>query len=136
MLTQKKYTIYILVFLLITIGWLEDRHLQAMLDEALVSSKAMPLSQYPEFVSAKLLPLAQFVENFQIKNGRLPTNEEFEEWSNDHFSQQGAWYYYEKPIFMNQWGIPGKDFVVGAWRGEWIEYYQSWDKKSFAIGTH
>ena len=41
-------------------------------------------------------------------------------------------YYPQKPDFVSDWGTPGRDFLVGAWRGEWMHYYQSWNGKDFA----
>ena len=80
-----------------------------------------------QFVREELLPLADHIEQFRINTGRLPTDEEFKIWD------QGSakLYYRHKPDFCSSWGEDGKDFLVGAWRGEWFEYYQSWDKKTF-----
>ena len=43
-----------------------------------------------------------------------------------------AEYYPQKPPFVSEWGTPGRDFIVGASRGQWMHYYQSWDGKDFA----
>lgn len=32
---------------------------------------------------------------------------------------------------MSDWGKDKFDFVVGKWRGEWNQYYRSWDHKGF-----
>ncbi len=83
------------------------------------------------FVQTNLIPLAEHVESFRVSIGRLPTEEEFNNWAETNFESKAVWYYTNKPDFMKDWGLQGKDFVVGTWRGEWVEYYRSWDKKAF-----
>ena len=84
------------------------------------------------FAKENLIPLANYVEGFRDSKGRLPTEEEFNIWAETNFENKAVWYYTNKPPFMKDWGTPGKDFVVGAWRGEWTQYYSSWDKKDFS----
>jgi hypothetical protein len=84
------------------------------------------------FTKESLIPLASYVEGFRNSKGRLPTEEEFNSWAETNFENKAVWYYTNKPPFMKNWGTPGKDFVVGAWRGEWTQYYSSWDKKDFS----
>src|SRR5260221_8447348 len=74
------------------------------------------------FVKEDLIPLANYVEDFRNSKGRLPTEEEFNSWAETNFENKAVWYYTNKPPFMKNWGTPGKDFVVGAWRGEWTQY--------------
>ena len=81
-----------------------------------------------QFVQEELQPLAAHIEQFRADNGRLPTDDEFKIW--DHgFAKL---YYSHKPDFCDSWGEDGRDFLIGVWRGEWFEYYQSWDKKTFS----
>ena len=85
-----------------------------------------------EFVQAELLPLAQFVTSFRDANGRLPTGAEFKEWAGKNRPARQMEYYPQKPGFVSDWGTPGRDFLVGAWRGQWMLYYQSWNGKDLA----
>ena len=85
-----------------------------------------------QFVREELLPLATHIEQFRMKSGRLPTDEEFRGWYDNNPQMSAKLYYSHKPEFCRSWGDDGKDFLVGAWRGEWFEYYQSWDKKTFS----
>ncbi|HEV2693126.1 MAG TPA: hypothetical protein VG347_09555 [Verrucomicrobiae bacterium] len=83
------------------------------------------------FTEAELVPLASYVETFRDSQHRLPSDAEFQAWASTNRENKAVWYYTKKPSFMSDWGSPGRDFVVGAWRGEWTEYYRSWDKKTF-----
>ena len=85
-----------------------------------------------QFVQEELLPLATHIEQFRMKSGRLPTDEEFEAWYRNNPQMPARLYFSHKPDFCSSWGEDGKAFLVGAWRGEWFEYYQSWDKKTFS----
>ena len=85
-----------------------------------------------EFVRLNLLPLARHVETFRDTQGRLPTGPEFNSWAAKAFANKAVEYYPQKPLFVSGWGTPGRDFIVGAWRGQWMHYYQSWDGKDFA----
>ena len=85
-----------------------------------------------EFVQAELTPLAGFVTSFRDEHGRLPTDAEFKAWAEKNRPGRRVEYHSQKPGFVPEWGTPGKDFLVGAWRGEWMTYYQSWDGKDFA----
>lgn len=81
------------------------------------------------FFEQRLRPLAEFVRDFQIKEKRLPTQSEFGAW--EKRMKLNGDYYSSKPPNQNEWGREGVDFIVGAWRGEWAEYFQSWDGKVF-----
>jgi len=83
------------------------------------------------FTREHLIPLASYVEIFRNSTGRLPTKAEINSWAETNYENQAVWYFTKKPDFMKDWGITGKDFVVGKWRGEWIQYYSSWNKSSF-----
>ncbi len=85
-----------------------------------------------EFVRENLLPLAHGVETLRDAQGRLPTGAEFAEWAAKAAGQKRVEYYPQKPPFVSDWGTPGRDFIVGAWRGGWMHYYQSWNGKDFA----
>lgn len=94
---------------------------------------SMTLKQEREnrsFIHSELVPLASFVESFRDSHGHLPSDTEFREWADKAYAGKEAVLYYSiKPKFMSDWGTPGRDFIVGAWRGEWFDFYRSWDKK-------
>ena len=85
-----------------------------------------------QFVREELLPLAAYIEQFRARSGHLPSAEEFEAWSRNTYPNKGTFYYSHKPDFCRSWGENDKDFLVGAWRGEWIHYYCSWNGRDFA----
>ena len=85
-----------------------------------------------EFVRSNLLPLARGVETLRDARGRLPTAAEFTAWASQANGQKKVEYYPQKPPFVSDWGRPRHDFIGGAWRGEWMHYYQSWNGKDFA----
>ncbi len=85
-----------------------------------------------EFVQAQVLPMVQFVTSFRDAHDRLPTDAEFKAWTEKNPPAGRVEYYPQKPDFAPGWGTPGKDFLVGAWRGQWMLYYQSWDGKDLA----
>jgi len=83
------------------------------------------------FVKANLQPLAEWIITFRDANQRLPTNEEFAKWADGNHKNKAVWYYPKMPVFMSEWGDAKRDFVVGAWRGESVLYYRSWDGMTF-----
>jgi hypothetical protein len=90
------------------------------------------------FVRKNLIPAVNYVESFRDSKGRLPTQQEFESWNGTNFSNgnKPILYYPNKPDFMNDWGVSGRDFLVGAeiggFGGAGFHYYRSWDKKDFS----
>ncbi|WP_353568556.1 hypothetical protein [Haloferula sargassicola] len=88
------------------------------------------------FVETELVPLARYVEGFRDSQHRLPSEDEFKRWADTNRENKAVWYFTERPSFMSDWGTPDRDFVVGMWRGEWVQYYRSWDGKSFDGDTY
>lgn len=91
-----------------------------------------------KFLKTVLQPPVEFIKNFKRGRGRLPSDEEFGEW----FARHNNNYIYESVLYMRSAnGISAddtykfknanwkKDFAVGAWRGEWEDYYFSWSDK-------
>ncbi len=85
-----------------------------------------------DFIQARVQPLAGFVTSFRDAHGRLPTEADFREWVEKNPQPGAVEYYPQRPDFVADWGTPGRDFLVGAWRGQWMLYYRSWDGKDFA----
>ena len=73
-----------------------------------------------------------FIERYQQTNNCFPTENEVQAWAKVNLNDMAIWFYTNKPDILKTWGTDGKDYVVGVWRGEWIQYYSSWDKKSFS----
>jgi hypothetical protein len=103
------------------------------------------------FIEKQIKPSVDFVKNFKSINGRLPNNREYYTWQREYhkdyssdLTQQidslipgfGTVKYIRKLTdvvsndfdkFKNaDWN---KDFAIGVWRGEWMEYYFSWTGK-------
>ena len=87
------------------------------------------------WVTTRILPLVDYVEQFREERGRLPSEEEFRSWSDSEYENHLIDYFPTKPDFVRDWGEPGHDFIVGRWRGEWVHYYSTWDKRSFPDPT-
>jgi hypothetical protein len=85
-----------------------------------------------EFVQSRLMPLVNHVESFREREGRLPSVEEFSNWAELEYENKALSYFPEKPDFLSDWGTPGEDFVVGAWRGEWNHFYSTWNGADFS----
>ncbi len=85
-----------------------------------------------EFPSSMLVPIARHVEQVKYELGRLPTTDEFRAWADKEYENKLIEYYPSRPDFCKSWGKQGDAFLVGAWRGEWIHYYCSWNGKNFA----
>ena len=84
-----------------------------------------------QFIRDNLLPIARHVEELRHKTGRLPTDEEFGAWSEATYENKMIVYYQHRPDFCRTWGKEGEAFLIGMWRGEWVQYYCSWDGKDF-----
>ena len=101
-----------------------------------------------KFIEEEIKPSVEFVKGFKTKNARLPNYREYYTWHRDFYkdyssdlTQQvdslipglGTSQYIRKlsDVISNDhnkfknvdWE---KDFAIGAWRGEWTEYYFSW----------
>ena len=86
------------------------------------------------FVDTKLKPVVHYVDSFRKANNRVPTEPEFDS---------------AKKIIPDIWGadlLPGKEdglrdgafpanidwskeYAIMVWRGDWAEYYYSWNKR-------
>jgi hypothetical protein len=85
-----------------------------------------------DFDQRNLFPVVGFIERYQKTNSSLPNEIEIQAWAKVNFNDMPVWFYTNKPDFMEVWGSKSNDYVVGVWRGEWIQYYRSWDKKTFS----
>jgi hypothetical protein len=101
------------------------------------------------FVDTKLKPAVEFTKQFKKDSGRLPNNREFYNWEREYYNDYssdltqksdslipdfGTVQYIRHTsdvIDGEQWKFKSadwkKDFSIGVWRGEWMEYYYSWD---------
>ncbi len=101
------------------------------------------------FLANRIKPAVSFVTKFKFKNRRLPTYREFYIWEKEYYHDNslnlkqpvdsliesfGSVHYIRRNLDIitnNQdkfkkadWT---KDFAISAWRGEWMEYYFSWN---------
>jgi hypothetical protein len=103
-----------------------------------------------EFIEKQINPCIDFVENFKIENNRLPNYREFYTWERDYFKDytsdlkqeidslipgMGSVQYLRSTygIISNDLGKFKEanwrnDYAIGVWRGDWVEYYFSWNK--------
>ena len=86
---------------------------------------------------SRLTPLASYIVSFRDTHGRLPTVEEVKDWASKTHKDESVIYYPNQPAypynhgFLAEWGVSGRDFVVGIWRGDTGRYYRSWDEKIY-----
>ena len=96
------------------------------------------LQKDEKFLKTVLKPPVEFIKNFKVSCGRLPSDEEFNKWLaiNAGNEAYGGVYYIRSTASVTADDIYKfknanwkKDFAVGAWRGEWEDYYFSWSDK-------
>jgi hypothetical protein len=85
-----------------------------------------------DFDRRHLFPVVGFIEHYRETNNCLPNENEVQTWAKVNLDDMPIWFYTNRPDFLQTWGSNGKDYLVGVWRGEWIQYYSSWDKMSFS----
>jgi len=95
---------------------------------------------------------SKYITSFKEKNGRMPTEQEFDAWakafpSKPYDSPNGMWLKVSSfpDEAIKQFGDPPKEsFLLVYWRGEWEEYYASWanrtslefdESKYYALGS-
>jgi hypothetical protein len=74
---------------------------------------------------------SQFVKSFLAHRGRLPNDDEIEDWSKRHLSWARPFLVVRNGPFSAEalaaFGPPPRNgFIIAIWRGEWMEYYASW----------
>ncbi len=104
-----------------------------------------------ELIKNELNPCIKFVETFKSKNNRLPSYREFYTWGSDFFKDYTSDLKIEVDSLLlgvgrvkyirSNYGIIlddlskfkeanwKKDYAIGVWRGELMEYYFSWNKE-------
>lgn len=102
------------------------------------------------FVETKIKPSVDFIKTFKKSFNRLPTNREFYSWERDYYKDYSSDLNQQVDSLIPDFGkvnyirhysnILGdnedkfrnvdwtKDFAIGAWAGEWMEYYYSWNE--------
>ncbi len=80
---------------------------------------------------------AKKIEKFRLEKNLYPTAKEFEEWKDElaEFGLYGEilkYYSHDYPSeAISEFGQPKDNgFVLAVWRGEWFEYYASWNSRS------
>jgi len=105
------------------------------------------------FFEKEIKPSVDFVENFKSNNNRLPNYREFYTWANNYYNDYsgnfsenqdsliGEGFFLHKYIrrekdVYEEKDLPNfkdvdwaTDYAIGAWRGDWAEYYYSWGKE-------
>ncbi len=103
-----------------------------------------------EFVENEIKPCVDFVESFKTENSRLPNYREFFTWERDYFNDYTSDLKQEIDSLIpgmgrvqyirSNYGIISNDinkfkeanwrtdYAIGVWRGDWMEYYFSWNK--------
>jgi hypothetical protein len=118
------------ILIIIGIGWLTLWLLWALIFG--LNEVPNQISKNREFKDAELVPLVNKVDSFLTTHGRLPTEGEFNKMYRT-LTHLPTVEYYQADSFE---GIPElkqaergtKNYVVVVWRGEWNEYYTSWNQ--------
>ena len=101
------------------------------------------------FIQTKIKPSVDFVNNFKKSYNRLPTNREYYTWERDYYKDYSSDLNQKNDSLISEFGLVNyirknsdviandqfkfknadwkKDFAIGVWRGEWMEYYYSWN---------
>lgn len=105
------------------------------------------------FIENEIKPSVTFIEDFKQKHYRLPSNREYYSWRREFhedytsdmnqpvdslISPNGCYIRKSENIIVGDVGINNahllegvdwsKEYAIGIWRGEWFEYYFSWNK--------
>ena len=103
------------------------------------------------FIQTKIKPAVNFTNQFIKDSNRLPTKREFYTWEREYYKDYSSdlnqkidslisdfatvnYIRHKSDIVGNdqskfQKADWTKDFAIGVWRGEWMEYYYSWNKQ-------
>ncbi len=101
------------------------------------------------FAQTQIKPSVDFVNNFKKSYNKLPTNREVYTWERDHYKDYSSDLNQRDDSLISGFGPVNyirkssdvisndqsrftnanwkKDFAIGVWRGEWMEYYYSWN---------
>lgn len=102
-----------------------------------------------DFVKTQIKPAVDWTNQFKNDSARLPTYLEFFTWEKEFYndystgltlkadssiSALGLIHYIRRTSDIVSQDLPRfnkanwtKDFSIGVWRGDWMEYYYSWD---------
>jgi hypothetical protein len=90
-------------------------------------------------IEAHLVETAKYLEAYSSKFGRLPSDQEAEVWKRQapDSALRGATWWSGPPFeseAVERLGAPQpahvNPYVISYWRGEWREYYASWNGKT------
>jgi hypothetical protein len=83
----------------------------------------------------QLLPSAVWVEGFEFREHRLPTDEEMKAFCIKKFGRNEVGIYREAPPWEHTWGTQGRDFMLCSSIPEWNLYYRSWNRRRSELWT-
>lgn len=81
-----------------------------------------------------LVPAQAWVRTFSATHQRLPTDAELrapdaqKTWPLDRVGISA-----ERPVWQQEWGAPGRDFMIGTSVGEWNLSLCSWDQRLLEV---
>ena len=103
------------------------------------------------FVQTKIKPAVDFTNQFKKDSSRLPTNREFYTWEREYYKDYSSNLNQKADSLISDFAEVNyirhnsniltddqykfknvdwtKDFAIGVWRGEWMEYYYSWNNR-------
>jgi hypothetical protein len=125
-----------IIFLILTAFWM---FIFLSLGISMYSDAPEQIAKDKAFVKEQIVPAVNFVEGFKTEYKRLPTQEEFIKWEKEYNNENAESIYTE--YIRSKSEITGndihkfkntdfsKDYAIGVWRGEWMKYYFSWNKK-------
>ena len=102
-----------------------------------------------DFIETEIKPAVNFIKNFKKLSKRLPTSREFYTWEREYYKDYSSYLNQQADSLISDFAkvnyirhnsdILGedqskfknanwsKDFSIAVWRGEWMEYYYSWN---------
>ena len=90
---------------------------------------------HDQIFSNVLNPTAVWTREFQIKEGRLPSQAQIDEFIAKNGTSVPILIYTNAFAGERPWARPGVDFVLCAPVSDWNLYHQSWDRKNFKYWT-
>lgn len=99
------------------------------------ASRRVHASEIDAVYRDRVMPAAAFVRDFVAREQRLPNDTEMDSFNRETAGHGWVTIHRERPPWIEQWGVPGRDFIVRSGVAEWNVFYCSWDARRFEVWT-
>lgn len=83
----------------------------------------------------RLMPACAFVQGFVERERRLPSDSEMDAINQGKSGWDVVTIIRERPSWLKDWGVVGRDFILSTSEPEWNLYYCSWNNKRIEAWT-